>query len=118
MQTETPLYVSDVLGEIDNTETATVEPEFHQGEHRPGLALRIADRRAAIREGSERGDYIAWLALAVLAALILVGLVKAGIAGKIGDGINYEICKITHTGSDGSDNTAKGKKNCDGDQVK
>jgi hypothetical protein len=97
MQTETPLYVSDVLGEVDNTEFATIEPEFlGQGQpRRRGPALYVSDRRAAAKRDGEQGNFFEWLALGILAAIIVALLATTGIGTIIGNGVSMAICRIT-----------------------
>ncbi|HEY3684395.1 MAG TPA: hypothetical protein VGL93_15280 [Streptosporangiaceae bacterium] len=119
MQTETPLYVADVLGEIDNSETVADERQVKIAP-RParGPALFVSDRRHAARRHGERGSIFEWLALGVLAAVIVAALAASGIGDTISGAITSVVGKITGIsttgGTDsGSKADAKTKANCD-----
>jgi hypothetical protein len=96
MQTETPLYVADVLGEIDNSETVADERQVKIAP-RParGPALFVSDRRHAARRHGERGSIFEWLALGVLAAVIVAALAASGIGDTISGAITSVVGKIT-----------------------
>lgn len=75
------------------------------------LLIRGYRQRGAAADPQAGSTFLQWLALAVLAALILAGLAVTGIGTSIGDGAGTVICRIVGTTSCKTEASGTGTKN-------